>query len=201
MVLEKSDMTITLATASQTRIKMLANAGIEVAAMPARIDEATIKASLLAEGAKPNDIVDTLAEMKTQRVASKTQGFVIGSDQILVCDGTLYDKASDMDVAKTKLLALQGKPHNLLSAAVIYEDGKPVWRNIGRAQMIMRAMGEDEIEKYLEAEGDAVLQSVGCYFLEGRGAQLFTRVQGDYFSVLGFPLLDVLGYLRTRGVI
>ena len=192
---------ITLATESKARIDMFARAGIDVATKPARIDEAIIKASLLAEGATPNDVADTLAEMKAQRVAGAQSGFVIGADQVLVCENQLFDKAPNMAAAKEKLKILQGKPHTLLSAAVIYEDAKPVWRTIGRAQLFMRPMEEVEIDQYLEAEGDSILSSVGCYFLEGRGATLFTRVQGDYFTVIGFPLLDVLGYLRTRGAI
>ena len=192
---------VTLATASKARIDMFLRAGFKPDAVPAAIDEVAIKASLLAEDAKPIDIVDALAEMKAQRIAAKTQGLVIGADQILVCDGKIYDKALELSAAKSKLLELQGKSHTLLSAAVIYEDGKPVWRKVGRAQMIMRPISEIEIDHYLAQEGEDILSSVGCYFLEGRGVNLFARVQGDYFTVLGFPLLDVLGYLRDRSII
>ncbi|MEM7243247.1 MAG: Maf family protein [Pseudomonadota bacterium] len=201
MTKSQQNISVTLATASQARIDMFARAGFLIDAKPAAIDEATIKASLLSEGATPQDIADALAEMKASRIAAKTNGFVIGADQILVCADKIYDKAPDMIAAKEKLMALQGKSHTLLSAAVIYEDGKPVWRKIGRAQLIMRPISEVEIDHYLAQEGAAILSSVGCYFLEGRGVTLFSRIQGDYFTVLGFPLLDVLGYLRDRSVI
>ena len=192
---------VTLASGSKTRADMFARAGLNISVSPAPIDEAAVKAAMLAEDAKPHDIVDTLAEMKAARVASKTEGFVIGADQILVCDNQIFDKVSTKEAALEKLQKLQGKSHTLMSAAVIFEDGKTVWRKIGRAQLIMRPMMDVEIENYLEAEGDAIFASVGCYFIEGRGANLFTRVQGDYFSVLGMPLLDILGYLRDRSVI
>ena len=195
------EIPVTLATASETRIKMFADAGYNLKAAPASIDEIAIKASLLAEGAKPIDVVDALAEMKAQRIAAKTPGLIIGADQVLVCEDKIYDKATDMKAAKEKLISLQGKSHTLLSAAVIYEDQKPVWRKIGRAQLFMRPISEIEIDHYLQQEGEAILSSVGCYFLEGRGVNLFSRIQGDYFTVLGFPLLDVLGYLRDRSII
>ena len=126
---------------------------------------------------------------------------VIGCDQVLECEGLLYDKARDMKAARTKLQALRGKPHTLLSAAVIYEDGKPIWRTVGRAQLFMRDFSDEFLDRYLTRNGDKILQSVGCYLLEEEGVQLFTRIQGDYFTVLGFPLLEVVEFLRTKGLV
>ena len=193
---------ITLASQSKARQEMLRNAGVVFEAKPARIDEDMITASLLADQAKPHDIADALAEYKVLRVVgSDPTGLVIGSDQVLVCDKKVYSKARTMDEARAKLQELRGKPHQLLSAAVIFEDGKPVWRTLGRAQLFMRDFSDAFLDDYLEQSGDEILSSVGCYFLEGRGVNLFSRVQGDYFTVLGFPLLDVLEFLRSRGAI
>ncbi|GLQ35529.1 Maf-like protein [Amylibacter marinus] len=192
---------ITLASQSMARIAMLKSAGIDFTAMPAKIDEPAIMGALLAENATPNDVVDTLAEFKARRVASKQAGFVIGCDQILVCEKKIYSKAQTLDEAREKLRALRGKSHQLMSAAVIFEDGEPVWRTIGRAQLFMRDFSDAYLEDYLNGCGSEILSSVGCYLLEKEGVNLFNRVQGDYFTVLGFPLLEVLAYLRTRGVI
>ena len=193
---------ITLASQSKARQEMLRNAGVVFEAKPARIDEDMITVSWLADQAKPHDIADALAEYKVLRVVgSDPTGLVIGSDQVLVCDKKVYSKARTMDEARAKLQELRGKPHQLLSAAVIFEDGKPVWRTLGRAQLFMRDFSDAFLDDYLEQSGDEILSSVGCYFLEGRGVNLFSRVQGDYFTVLGFPLLDVLEFLRSRGAI
>jgi len=193
---------ITLASQSTARQEMLRNAGVEFTAKPARIDEEAILAALQADGAKPNDIVDALAEYKALRIAgSDPTGLVIGSDQILVCGDKIYSKARTMDQARDKLRELRGKPHQLMSAAVVFEDGKPVWRTVGRAQLFMRDFSDAFLDDYLDRVGEDVLSSVGCYFLESSGVSLFSRVQGDYFTVLGFPLLDVLEFLRGRGAI
>lgn len=196
------DKTIILASGSEIRQTLLRNAGLRFEVQLARIDEAAIKQSLLAENAKPHDVADALAEYKAQRVAAKHPGaLVIGCDQVLVCDGKLYDKAEDLAQAEATLRALRGKPHQLLSAVVIYDAGEPVWRTIGRAQLIMRAFSDDFLADYLARNASDVLTTVGCYKLEADGVQLFARVQGDYFTVLGFPLLDVLDFLRNRAVL
>ena len=157
---------------------------------------------LLAEGAKPHDVADALAEYKAQRVAGKfPSALVIGCDQVLVCDGKIYDKATDQAEAEATLRALRGKPHQLLSAVVIYDAGEPVWRTVGRAQLIMRNFSDEFLAAYIERNKADILSTVGCYMLEAEGVQLFARVQGDYFTVLGFPLLDVLEFLRNRSVL
>jgi len=193
---------IVLASESKTRQSILRQAGVEFDVKPARIDEEAIIKSLLTDGATTNDIVDALAEYKALRVAgSNPDGLIIGSDQILVCEKKIYSKAQDMEQAKTTLKELRGKSHQLLSAAVIFEDGKPVWRTVSRAQLFMRNYSDEYLDDYLEYCGSDILSSVGCYFLEDKGVNLFSRIQGDYFTVLGFPLLDVLEFLRNRGVI
>lgn len=196
------DKKIILASGSEIRKTLLENAGLSFDVLPARVDEAAIKQSLLAEGAKPHDIADALAEYKAQRVAGKhPSALVIGCDQVLVCDGAIYDKARDLAEAEATLRSLRGKAHQLLSAVVIYDEGKPVWRTVGRAQLIMRNFSDEFLSTYLERNRKDILTTVGCYMLEAEGVQLFARVQGDYFTVLGFPLLDVLEFLRNRSVL
>ncbi len=193
---------VILASGSKIRRDLLVNAGLAPEVIPARIDEDSIKQSLLAEQAKPHEIADTLAEYKALRVAAnRPDALVIGCDQVLVCEGRLFDKARSNDAAIETLKALRGKPHQLLSAAVIFEDGRPVWRTIGRAQLFMRDFSDTFVQDYVAANSPGILASVGCYKLEEQGVQLFTRVQGDYFTVLGFPLLEVLEFLRNRSVL
>ncbi len=159
-------------------------------------------AALVADNAKPRDIANTLAEYKAKRISSKFQdGIVIAADQILVCEGEVYSKANDLEAARNQLLKLRSKGHQLLSAVVIHEDGAPVWRQIGRAQLVMRDFSNDFLDSYIEEIGEDLLTSVGCYKLENRGVQLFSSIQGDYFTILGLPLVEVLSFLRSRGVL
>lgn len=191
-----------LASASKTRADMLRDAGVVFVAKPANIDEASITASMVAENAPPRDIADALAELKAQRIAQRNPSdMVLGVDQVLVCSGKLVNKAANLTEAAETLRFLRGKPHELFSAAVIYENNAPVWRHVGRVQLQMRDFTESFLQGYIERNGDALLASVGCYQLEGEGAQLFSRIDGDYFTVLGMPLLAVLGFLRTRGIL
>lgn len=195
-------MTLILASASEARSAMLEAAGVAVRVDPARIDEAAVKAAMIAEAAPPRDLADSLAELKAQRVSARWPGaLVLGADQVLVAEGRIYDKPGDLDGARSQLRALRGQTHWLLSAAVIALDGAAIWRHVGQARLAMRPFTDAFLEDYLARAGAAVLGSVGGYRLEGLGAQLFARVEGDYFTVLGLPLLEVLGFLRARGEI
>ena len=193
---------IILASESSARKNLLQQAGVHFKCVAAKIDEDAIKNSLHSEGAKPNEIVDTLAEYKALRVANNfPNDIVIGSDQILVCNSIILSKVRTFDEAKKTLTFLKGKSHQLLSAAVIYENNKPVWRTVSRAQLFMRDFSDSYLDEYINTSNENILSSVGCYLLEDKGIGLFNRIQGDYFTILGFPLLEVLNFLRTREIL
>ena len=193
---------IILASESQIRKKLLLQAEVNFQSIAAKIDEDTIKESLKNEGAKPKDISDALAEYKEIRVANNfPTDIIIGCDQILVCNNEIISKARTLNEAKETLKLLRGKSHQLLSSAVIYDNNKPVWRTTSRAQLFMRDFTDEYLEYYIKTSGTDILSSVGCYLLENNGVNLFNRIQGDYFTVLGFPLLEVLDFLRKRELI
>ncbi|MDB4008232.1 Maf family nucleotide pyrophosphatase [Amylibacter sp.] len=193
---------IILASVSQIRKKLLLQAEVNFQSIAAKIDEDTIKESLKNEGAKPKDISDALAEYKAIRVANNfPTDLIIGCDQILVCDNEIISKARTLNDAKETLKLLRGKSHQLLSSVVIYDNNKPVWRTTSRAQLFMRDFTDEYLEYYIKTSGTDILSSVGCYLLENNGVNLFNRIQGDYFTVLGFPLLEVLDFLRKRELI
>lgn len=195
-------MALILASGSRARSEMLKAAGIEFESQNPLVDEEPIKEALLAEGAPAHHIADALAELKALAISPSIENaFIIGSDQILSCEGKCFSKADNMVAAKKQLQALSGKKHNLISAVVIAKDGKVIWRDIDKAHLTMRQLSDEYIDDYLIQCGDAILSSVGCYHLEGRGAQLFDRVEGDYFTVLGMPLLKLLQFCRTQGLI
>lgn len=192
-----------LASQSAGRIAMLRAAGVEVDAHPALVDEASIKASLITNGAKARDIAGALAEAKARKVSGKYRtALVLGCDQILVtASGQILDKPESPDEAREHLAMLSGKKHNLISAAVIYENGKPLWRIVDTAQMTMRALSGHYIEQYVASYWENIRHCVGCYRIEAEGAQLFASVSGSQFTIIGLPLLPVLDYLRTRGLL
>lgn len=193
---------VILASKSAIRQDLLNGAGVAVSVKTSPIDEPAIIAALLAENAKARDVADTLAQYKGMRVArSNPESIVIAADQVLVCEGAIFSKPQDQTEAINQLKKLRGKGHQLLSAVVIFEDGIPVWRHIGRAQLMMRDFSDEFLVEYIQEMGDDILTTVGCYKLESLGVQLFSQVQGDYFTILGLPLIEVLGFLRTRGVV
>ncbi len=190
-----------LASQSSARREMLQNAGLLIECHPARIDEAAVKAAYLAHNASPRDIADALAEMKARRVAGKyPERLVLGADQILVHKGKIFDKPTSIDEVTAQLKTLRGQTHILFSAAVIYDHGAPVWRHVTRVELKMRNFSKAFLETYLAKMGDDLFTTVGGYKLESLGSQLFLSVKGDYFSVLGLPLLDVLDFLRGKGI-
>ena len=182
---------------------MLRAAGVEVEAHPAFVDESSIKESLIANGAKPRDIADALAEAKARKVSGKfLNALVLGCDQILVtADGRILDKPETADKAREHLAMLSATTHRLISAAVVCKNGEPVWRIVDTAQMTMRVLSDDYIEQYVETHWDHVRHCVGCYRIEAEGAQLFASVSGSHFTVIGLPLLPVLDYLRVKGLL
>jgi septum formation protein len=191
---------IVLASQSAARRAMLTAAGVAHDALPAHVDEDGVTAGLQAEGASPEHIADALAELKAVKISRSLPGvLVLGADSVVVtADGALIAKPETRPRAEAQLRQLAGTTHRLISAAVIAENGTPVWRAGGAARLTMRALSEGFISRYLDTEGDAVLGCVGCYRIEGLGAQLFSRIDGDQFIIRGLPLLAVLDYLRVR---
>jgi nucleoside triphosphate pyrophosphatase len=193
---------LVLASGSAVRAHLLRAAGVPFEACPAGVDESEVKASLLAEGAVPAAVADALAELKAVRVSTKyPQALVLGCDQVLVFEGEVVDKSPNLNEARALLQRLRGKQHALVTSCVLAKGGSAIWRRREEATLLMRPFGEKFLEDYLSAEGKTILSSVGCYHLEGRGAQLFEQVQGDYFAILGLPLIPLLAALREHGVI
>lgn len=188
---------LTLASASSIRRQLLDQLGIAHDQRPVRIDEEAIRDALLQEGAGPRDLADALAEFKARKLTQL--GLVLGCDQILALKSDVFSKPRDRHEAHVQLSRLSGQTHHLYSAAVIYEDGQPVWRHVGQARMTMHKLTEDEISAYLDQAWPDVASCVGAYQAEGLGARLFARIDGDWFSVLGLPLLEISSYLRLRG--
>jgi septum formation protein len=193
---------IVLASASAIRRALLTNAGIPCVADPGAVDEDEIKQAMKKDGAPPAAVAETLAELKAMRVAPRHgNAFVFGADQMLECNGVWFDKPVDRDHAAAHLTALAGRTHRLISSAVCVRNGARIWHHTATASLTMRPLSPAFIESYLDAAGTAVLNSVGAYQLEGLGAQLFSRIEGDYFTVLGLPLLPILAFLRSNNVI
>lgn len=191
-----------LASASAVRARLLREAGVRFGVRPPDVDEDELKASLRAKGTPAESVADVLAEVKAARVSEASpQALVLGCDQTLVCEGRLIDKSRDIEEARVLLKSLRGKAHTLITAAVLAQGGKPVWQHQERASLWMRDFSDAFLEEYLKIEGSNILSSVGCYQLEGRGAQLFERLKGDYFAVLGLPLIPLLAALREHGIV
>lgn len=193
---------LVLASGSATRARLLANAGIGVLREAPAIDETEVKAALRADGAPAARAAETLAELKALKVARRHPGaLVVGCDQMLDCDGRWLDKPADREAARGQLAALAGRRHTLHSAVVVVRDGTRLWHHLDSATLTMRSLGPAMLDAYLEAAGDAALASVGGYQIEGPGIQLFSRIDGDYFTILGLPLLPLLDFLRNHQVV
>ena len=192
---------LVLASQSASRRAMLTAAGVEHEATSPGVDEDAAKASL--RHLSPRDLADALAELKAVKVSLAMQGrLVLGGDSLVaLADGTVLDKPETRDVAAEHLGRMSGGTHDLYSAAVLAEDGRPVWRVIDRARLHVRALSGGFIEWYLDREWPAIAGCVGCFRLEALGPQLFTRIEGDGFTVLGLPLFPVLDALRLRGLV
>lgn len=192
---------ITLASTSATRRALLTGAGVIFNAESPGVDEDAARASMTGEGFTPRDMADALAELKALKVSRRRGGLVIGADQTLDLDGVTIDKADTLIQARERLLSLRGRRHKLHSAVVVALAGNPIWREVATATLTVRPISDQFLDAYLAAEGEAMLGSVGCYRLEGLGAQLFERIDGDYFAILGLPLLGLLDLLRRHGAL
>ena len=193
---------IILASGSPFRKKLLENAGIDVEAIPADLDERALEAPLAESGASPEDVAMVLAEAKAVAVSEEHPGrLVLGCDQTLSLDDEVFHKPDDMEGARRHLLKLSGKTHHLNSAVALVRDGETLWRHVGIASLTMRKLDPAFIGRHLARVGDKALSSVGAYQIEGEGIQLFDKVEGDYFTIVGLPLLPVLEELRKLGAI
>ena len=192
---------VVLASTSASRATLLRNAGVVFTAKAPGVDEDAAKAALLGEGSGPRDIADALAELKAIRVSARMPGLVIGADQTLDLDGELMDKASSLDEARDRLRRLRGRRHRLHAGVVVARNGEPIWREVSTATLEMRDFSDAFLDDYLDRLGPDVLSSVGCYHLEGEGVQLFHRIEGDYFGILGLPLTGLLDLLRRHGAL
>lgn len=193
-------MRLVLASASQSRTALLKAAGVVFAVDPADLDEAALMDAL--RGADAPTIASTLAQKKALHVSARHPGdIVLGGDSVIGFDGACLSKCAMLDEARALLTRLSGRTHLLVSAAALARDGALLWTHASPCKMTVRDLSPQFLDNYIAAEGTAILSSVGCYHYEGRGAQLFDTVEGDYFSVLGLPLLPVLAALRKEGVL
>lgn len=192
---------IILASGSASRRALLQGAGVSAQSIKPNVDEETAKSALRADGVPVSDQAMHLAELKAIKVSRNRPGLVIGGDQMLNLEGEAFDKPADMAAARHHLEKLSGKTHTLETAIVIAENGVAIWRFLAQPRLTVRPLSDAFIDEYLNECGEALLSTVGAYMLEGRGAQLFSGIAGDYFSILGLPLLPLLDYLRTRGVL
>ena len=193
---------IVLASGSRFRKAMLETAGVDIDVAPAKIDERAVEKTLEGTGASPEDVAQVLAEAKALEVSERHPGrLVLGCDQTLSLDDELFHKPRDMEGARAHLLRLSGRTHQLNSAAVLARNGETLWRHVGIARLTMRKLEPAFIGRHLARVGPMALNSVGAYQIEGEGIQLFDKVEGDHFTIVGLPLLPLLKELRDLGAI
>ncbi|MEL7129903.1 MAG: Maf family protein [Pseudomonadota bacterium] len=190
-----------MASGSASRRTLLKQAGVTARSIKPNIDEETVRDAMRQQGAPIREQAMHLAELKALKVSSREAGLVIGGDQMLALGDIALDKPIDLAGAKQHLLSLSGKDHILETAILVAERGQVIWRHLARPRLSVRPLSEAFIDDYIAECGPSLLQTVGAYQLEGPGAQLFTKIDGDYFSILGLPLLPLLDYLRTREVL
>ena len=196
-----STVRLVLASTSVTRQILLRNVGIAFEAMAPGVDEVAVKASLLSQGSNARDIADALAEMKAVKIGRRTGALTLGADQTLELDGRMFDKPGTIEALRRQLLTLRGQVHKLHAAIVLVEDGQPVWREVKTARLTMRAFSDNFLNHYLEIAGEEVLGAVGGYHIEGAGLQLFEKIDGDHFTILGLPMTGLMQALRQKGVL
>jgi septum formation protein len=195
-------MAFVLASGSASRRQILSHAGVSFIAQPADVDEEALKVRLLTKGTQVRDVAIHLAEAKALAVSNlRPEALVLGADQTLVIDDQLVSKCHDLAEARALLLRLRGRSHQLVGGLVLARRGNVLWRHGETSTLTMRDFSDGFLHAYLAAEGEGLLASVGCYRMEGLGAQLFERVQGDYFAILGLPLQPLLAELRNQGVL
>jgi septum formation protein len=195
-------VSLVLASASRSRAQILKAASIAFKIVPARIDEEGVRRSMVRGGHDGASIAEALAELKALQVSRARPGdFVIGADQILSFDGEIVSKCNSLAEAAAVLRRLRGRCHDLLGGIVIANNGSPIWRYRSKARLWMRQFSDEFLAAYMRGEGEILLESVGCYRLEGRGIQLFDAIDGDYFAILGLDLLPLLAALREQGVV
>lgn len=193
---------IVLASASLARRTMLAQAGITFEVEPAAVDEDAVKASLRAEGETALAAATALAHLKAERISARNpETVVIGADQILVAPERWFDKPRDRTEAAEQLRQLRGRAHELATAAVVVRGGQRLWHGVATPKLSMRAFSDEALEAHLDAMGETLTSTVGGYAIEGPGITLFSKIEGDYFAILGLPLLPLLGFLRQHGAI
>lgn len=188
---------VVLASASKIRSDILRRAGVRHTCEAAAIDEQAIKKRLRGDNADVETAAAALADAKAGDIAGRhPEALVIGADQILECEGRWFDKPPDLNAAAEILRALRGRRHRLISAVSVYRGTSNAWRHLETSSLIMRDFSDRFLSDYINESGPGILESVGAYRLEGTGAQLFTRIEGDYFTILGLPLLALLNFLR-----
>jgi septum formation protein len=192
---------IVLASTSAVRRTLLAAAGLSFTALSPGVDEEAVKTEMLARGEGPRAVAQALADIKAERVSREMSGLVIGADQTLDLGGALFDKVPTIAAARERLVMLRGREHRLHAGVAIAKAGAVIWRKTVTTRLVMRGFSDAWLDDYLARNAEAALSSVGCYHLEGEGAQMFDQVEGDYFSILGLPLLDVMACLREHGAV